>query len=364
MATQKSPFIRSLGEPAHLELIQAGVLAPSPDNNQPWQFVSTPEHLAIHLDRSEGLPSDVNSMYDLMSVGMVIENITVAAAQRQQRTIVDYPQQNDPTSLSGDAPLVARLQFEAGGVPVSLHDALATRCTNRKLYSKRTPADDSLARVSREMEKFPEVQLDWVTERRTISAFARLVMQSDRFRFEYEPFHAEIFRQLRFTAEEAESTRDGLDMRTMALPPGAATMIRGLSSWRRMQWINRLGLGRLLTVPSWLSVRRSGALGVLSIPSPSLQSFVEGGRSMQRVWLALQAEDLAMCPLGSLPIFVGHIEQLGGKKLHAKHQELSMRLNRWFRQLVPEAGNRTLIMLFRTGYATCPEVRSLRRPIT
>jgi len=357
------PFIKEPAEPPHVELVRSGILAPSPDNNQPWQFVSTADALQIHLDRTQGLPSDVNAMYDLMSVGAVIENIVIAARQRHLQTDVALAPAEDCLTLNGDAPLVATLQFHPSAERDALHAFLASRCTNRKLYSSRAVTGDTLEAVAREVQAFPDVQLDWISDRRTIGTFARLVAHSDRFRFEYEPFHAEIFRQLRFSAAEVEETRDGLDIRTLELPPGGKLLLGTLRSWRRMQWINRLGLGRLLTIPSWLSVRKSGALGVLSIPHPSIQRFVQAGRALQRTWLALDAKGLAMCPLGSLPVFIAHMEQLQGQKLHAAHQRLSVRLNDWFHQLVPQTTGRTLVMLFRTGHATRPTIQSLRRPV-
>jgi len=218
-----------------------------------------------------------------------------------------------------------------------------------------------LARIAEAAGGFPQVRLDWVDDRRRIRSFARVIAASDRFRFEYEPFHQEIYRQLRFSAEEAERTRDGLDLRTLELPPGTGLVLRLLRSWPRMRLLNRLRLNRLLTAPSALSVWKSGALGVVSLPDPSNSNFLEGGRAFQRIWLAAQAEGLAMQPLGSLPVFLGHLEQLRGERLTAAHQGLSRRLGERFRRLVPAAMDRTLLMVFRLGHASPPNVRSLRR---
>ena len=347
---------------SHIELARAAILAPTPDNNQPWRFVSAGDRLEIYLDPQRSLPSDVNSMYDLVGIGAAIENAAIAGRQMGYLTEVDCDcNRRDPSDAPQHRP-VATLQFRAGGEPDPLHGQLASRCTNRKLYSTRPVERAALQRMGSEAGEFPEVQLDWVTDRRRIRAFARLIASSDRFRFEYEPFHKEIFRQLRFTAEGAEATRDGLDVRTLELPPGAAAIIRWLRHWPRMKLINRLGLGRLLTFPSWVSVRKSGALGVLSLEEASAEGFLRGGRAFQRIWLSTQAEGLALQPLGSLAVFIGQLEQLNGRNLHAGHQGLSKRLSGWLRELVPSTGGRTLLMVFRIGYAEPPQVPSLRRP--
>ena len=361
MNTTTSPPRHTL---THLQLVQAAVLAPSPDNNQPWRFVSQGDQLLVYLDPQRTLPSDVNAMYDLTGLGSAIENACIAARQMGYEADVDYAPAATGPNDSQAPRLVAIMTFTPGGKPDPLFPHLAARCTCRKLYSTRPVAESCLNNLAHAAGEFPEVQLDWITERAPIRAFARLMAVSDRFRFEYEPFHHEIFRQLRFSAEEAERTRDGLDVRTLELPPGAGFVLRRLRSWKRMKLIHRLGLGRLLTLPSALSVWKSGALGVLSLPEPAAAGFLRGGRALQRIWLAAQAEGLALQPLGSLSIFLGQLEQLEGRNLTGAHQQLAGRLGRRFRRLVPSTEQRTLLMVLRLGYSPAPRFRSLRRPAT
>jgi nitroreductase len=358
MNTAAAPSSQTL---CHLELAQAAVLAPSADNNQPWRFVSEGDRLLIYLDPQRTLPSDVNAMYDLAGLGAAVENMCIAARQLGYEPQVDHPP--GPTSSTGEGPLrlVATMTFALGGSPDPLFPHLAARCTCRKLYSTRPAADGCLEKLADAAQEFGSIQVDWVTERTGIRAFARLIAMSDRFRFQYEPFHKEIFRQLRFSAEEAERTRDGLDLRTLELPPAAGALLRLLRPWKRMQLINRLGLGRALTLPSALSVWKSGTLGVLSLPEASSEGFFQGGRALERIWLGAEAEGLAFQPLGSLPIFLAQVEQYQGRNLTPRHQQLSTRLGQWLRQLVPTVVGRTLLMVFRLGYASPPRVRSLRR---
>ena len=348
--------------PSPLELVRAAVLAPSPDNNQPWRFASRGDRLLVYLDPQDALPSDVNSMFDLMGVGAAIENTAIAARKRGCEARVEC--NFGPEGSTGDRTrrLAATLDFVPGAQPDPLEAHLAARCTNRKLYSTEPVAEKSLSKLTEAAAAFPEVRLDWIADRPRICEFARIVKQSDRFRFEYRPFHREIYRQLRFSAKEAEQTRDGLDVRTMELPPGTGLVLRLLRPWPVMRLLNWSRLGRLLTLPSLLSVRRSGALGALSLPEPTPESFLRGGQAFQRIWLAAQAEGLALQPLGSLAVFIGQMEQLAGRNLTPAHQRLSDRLGQWVRRLVPSIEDRTLLMLFRLGHATPPSVRALRRP--
>ena len=345
----------------HPELVRAAILAPTPDNNQPWLFASGAGELRVYLDPARSLPSDVNSMFDLVGLGAAVENIVLAARHAGFAANVDYGPASGGPGGEGDARLVARLNFDAGSEPDPLFAHLGDRCTCRKMYSTRPIAPECLERLSAAAGAFSETQLDWVTDRSRIRAIARLIAGSDRIRFEYEPFHNEIFRQLRFSAEEAEQTRDGLDLRTLEMPPGAGVLLRMLKPWSRMKWIHRLGLGGLLTLPSVLAVLRSGAIGVLSLPSPSATAFLRGGQAFQRLWLAAQAEQLALQPLGSPAIFFAHVEQLQGQRLCQRHTARVRQLIQRFGSLIPSIGNRTVLILFRLGHAARPGVRSLRR---
>lgn len=374
-------------------LVEAAILAPTPDNNQPWLFAVRGKTLAVYLDPARTLPSDVHSMFDLVGIGAAIENAVIAARHvglkaevslaevERARALPDAlpapyspPQDKPGGSLAQGSsgtpaqpdPLrprpVAVLKFLAGARPDPLYPFLATRCTNRKLYSAIPIPQEVLGRIGAAAASFAEVQLHWMTDRPQIGRLAALVAVGDRFRLQYPPFHNEIYRQVRFTAEQAERTRDGLDLRTLALPPGTGLVLRFLRPWSRMQWIHRLRLTALLTLPSMLSVRRSGALGAISVPAPAAAHYVSAGRALERLWLAATAEGLSLQPLGSLPIFLAQWEQLAGRNLSASHQRLALQLSHKLRQSIAGLGGRTLVMLFRTGYAPSPHFRSLRRP--
>ncbi len=352
---------------SHRQLVQAAILAPTPDNNQPWQFASQGETLVVCLDPSRTLPSDVHSMFDLIGLGAAIENAAIAARQAGYMTEVSLApaattaSANTPSEIVNGPRPVATLHFRLGAHPDPLYPHLAGRCTNRKPYSRRPISQEVLGRIAAAADCFTGIQLDWIADRPRIKHLARLVAVGDRFRFQYEPFHREIYRQLRFTPQEAQHTGDGLDVRTLALPPGTGLLLRFLRPWNRMRWIHRLRLTGCLTLPSRVTVRQSGALGAISVPGPAREHYLLAGRAFQRGWLAATAENLALQPLGSLPIFLAQWEQLAGRNLSPAHQRLARRLRRELDACIPRLTARTLVMLFRIGYAPMPQVRSLRR---
>ncbi len=341
--------------------LEAAILAPSPDNNQPWHFEILPDgSVRMDHDLSRALPSDVNFMFSMIALGAALENLCIAARQHGWEPEIT---QLLSEPCDGDRQPVALVHFRRGGQPDPLYPYLAQRVTCRKPYSRQAPPDALLQTMTEAAAVFPGVQAHWVTERRSIRALAFLIAATDRIRFEYQSFHEELYRQLRFTAAEAEHTRDGLDLRTLEIPPGTGTLLRLLRPWKRMQRLNRLGLSRLLTLPSAVSVWRSGAIGAITVANPEPQSFLQSGRGFQRLWLTAQQQGLALQPLGSLPIFLGHMKLLGGRHLSLTHQSKLTAIEQQFRKLLPSFDQLTLTIMFRVGSAASPQIRSLRRPV-
>ena len=140
-------------------------------------------------------------------------------------------------------------------------------------------------------------------------------------------------------------------------------MLRSLRSWPLVQTLNRVGLSRLLTLPSAALVRRSGAIGVLTVARPTAAAFLDAGRALERLWLTTTDLGLSLHPLGSLPIFVGHHELLGGRSLDKRHANLAAELSRDLRAMFSAIAGKTLVMVFRVGTSTTTPARSLRRPV-
>lgn len=345
----------------YLDLVRAAVLAPTPHNNQPWRFSVGDGRLEIHLDTERTLPSDLFGMLDMLGIGGAIENACIAARDMGLQPDVEY----GPGAVlpdRGTPQPVATIGFEPGGQPDPLFPYLQTRYTSRKQFDVTPLSESQIDRLSHETSGFPGLQLDWVTEREQIQQFSRIVHRLDMIRSKIETMHHELYHYLRLSSKEVEQTRDGLDVRTAELPPGGCALLRWLRPWSRMQWMDRLGLTRLFANVVATSVRRSGALGVLSVSEPTQDLSLDGGRLLQRIWLAAEAEGLAMQPIGIPPIFFGHVQVLKGERLPTNVVQPIQKLIDQYNGLVPRAAGRVMLTPFRVGIAPRAKIRALRRP--
>ncbi|WP_220498455.1 hypothetical protein [Stieleria mannarensis] len=348
-------------EPSDLTLVQesmvqAAILAPSPDNNQPWKFKFSDQGVDVFLDPSRSLPSDEASMFDLTAIGAAVENAILGAAEYGCISEITCRDLDDAT-LQGQLP-VASITIRPGGVPDPLFDAIESRCTCRKPYASGPLDTEVIEALNHSISSLPSVQVDWITSAAEKKQFGKLIAMTDSLRFRTEAFHAELFRQLRFKPSEVQATRDGLDVRTLELPFGVTTMLRTLKSWTVMQLVHRLRLTPLLTGPSKIAVQKSGAVAVVSVPAASTENFLIGGRAIQRIWLKAAQAGLSMHPLGSLPIF---LLQSQPNPAFEKTIEIARRETS---NLVPELGNRVIQLAFRVGKSGPPTERSIRRQVS
>jgi nitroreductase len=343
--------------PPFQTLVEVAILAPSPDNNQPWRFTLEDQAILVEHDRERALPSDVDGMFDLTGIGAAIENISLKAQASGLAT--DVASLMDP----GDHPRfvpVARLTFhQTDAPPDPLVEQIEQRHTNRAPYAREPIAADIVEEIRAAAEALPTCHWTWIDDRTTIAHLARLVGQADVMRFRRRPFHEELVRQLRFTLEEAETSRTGLDIRTLALPPGGSLLLKTMRSWRRTRCLDACGLGFVLSRITAGVVRSSGAIAILRCEQQDQpQGYLSGGRALQRAWLAATRYNLAVHPLGSLPIFLQHLEQRNisdprEREVLEEAQELLQRVSSTARPGVVQ-------MLLRIGRTARVAPRSLR----
>ena len=116
-------------------------------------------------------------------------------------------------------------------------------------------------------------------------------------------------------------------------------------------------------MPSALAVKRSGAIGLLSVNEAKAEPFLQGGMALERLWLTATALNLAVQPLGSLPIFLAHWHQLGGSRLAETHAARVQQLSDRLRTLLPRISEGVLQIMFRIGRSVPSKFRSLRRRV-
>jgi len=431
MLPKSHPTSNAVPDAVWEELISAALAAPTPDNNQPWRFHCQNRQLTVSFDDERRLPSDVMGMFDLIGLGAALTNLRLTARSLGFDTQITLPRTSidsstrsnpDPSSSLGlptalvkiiDGPIseadpddfdpttVKTAPIEPNNAnsranqprltrgDESLTSMIFHRHTNRHGYSKQQISVNRLDELRIQAELVESISSDdatpgsklqttWLTQRADISQMARLVARCDLMRFRYRPFHEELYRQLRFTKAQAELTRDGLDVRTLALPPGGRGLLQILRSWNVMRFLNTTQLSQLLGIPTRGTIRQSGAMGIISFPrthnsepktsADSVERWhrdcIDSGSYLQKLWLAASRHCLAVQPLGSLALFFAREEQLDGAELGEHDRREINRTRSRFNKINPNLTDHSISMIFRIGHAPTAAHRSKRRPIS
>jgi hypothetical protein len=243
--------------------------------------------------------------------------------------------------------------------------ALEQRQTNRKFYRKRFRiSSEKFRKLTKVVESGGPCELFWIEKGAPdFRALARIIGDADQLRFEIERLHRELFGMMRFETGEAERSRDGLDFRTLEAGPGGKMIFKGMSSWKRIRILNRLGASRLFNFYARRQILSSSAVGILVSKTKHPSDYIRGGEIMERLWHEMTVQGLALQPMEGLPIFLSDLEVTGGKDLSGPQRDRLRKLEKRFYEISGVAHKNAIILLFRVGHAGPSSTRSLRRPL-
>ncbi|MDX9708227.1 MAG: hypothetical protein RBT64_01620 [Trichloromonas sp.] len=339
-------------------LLKLAAAAPSGDNCQPWKLVLDEGRLQLF-----NRPDQDTSLYNhaqrasLLAHGALLENLAIAAPGLGLRVEIRlFP---DPAAPEH----VAEVLFADGDTAKDpLNDWIERRCTNRKKYvpipltefQRRelvaAPADGAVARVHLAHEP---------GEVRTL---AGLLAKNDRLVFENRNLHAFLFDHLRWSDEEARTTGDGMDIKTLELAPPDRLAFPLLKHWPLVGFLNRLGLPHLIEHTALKLLGSSAGIAGVSLPDLEPATLVRGGRGMQRFWLQATALGLAVQPVAGLALLVQRLRSGNNDELDEAQRALVTEVGAGLDGVFGNAGH-PLVMCFRLGTCAPPSARALRRPV-
>lgn len=341
-------------------LAEAGAAAPSGGNMQAWRLVVAPsrETMDLYLDeeRSESF-IDVDRMGSMLGLGSFTESVALAAAGRGIGLGVEVL-----GLTSVDRPVV---RFTSGArdlrvEPSALRDAIFERATNRRAWDGTTIEDEAvlaLGAAAREVGAGLDVSLVSGSDKIPL---ARALAEADVVRTFNRAYHQQMLSEMRWTPQEAESTRDGVDVATLELSSGDR---KGFSMMRQRWFVALLVTRNRIRKMTVAGLTGSSHIGGLLMPrEPSSKNLVAAGRALQRMWLAASAEGLALQPWSVIPFFELRAE-LHPDTLPQKDRDACLTIGADVRRRLEVPDAQRCIFVFRLFRAAPPSVRAYRRPV-
>jgi len=335
-------------------LVAAATRAPSADNTQPWHFEIDPAgRIDVFLDEArDSSPMNAGQRLARIGVGAAIENLVRAAARSGFVARVEET----------EGARVACVHLEAGGHSVeALEAAMTERSTNRRVYEDRPLPQTVLARLQEDTGPQDGVVTHWVGRTR-LPALASLLARADAAAVSQPAIREAFSSRVRFDVPRGEPAATGLSIASLEL-----------------SFAQRLALRMIPKAPNWLfhfggtlrgyeaHVRRlvesASGLCLVIAPDRSEASDLAVGRAMERAWLALTTQGLAVQPMMSLPILQNILEQGDTCAISWRARARTAALSRQLKTLLPEIGSGRAAFLMRFGYAAAPSGRSGRRDV-
>jgi hypothetical protein len=292
-------------------------------------------------------------------MGAFVENVHLASEQLGMRAVVE------PGLAGDDGSLACRVRFCPSldePTDTALFQQIAHRTTNRKTAQRMPMMQDHKARLMRVCEARGG-QLTLLDDPAQLAGVAEVLGRGDWLRYTSTVMHGELLEELRWTPEEVEQTRDGVDVATLELSALDRVGLELTCSEGVMALVRDLGGGRGLETASRDAIAASSAVGLVSIPrKQGAGAMLSGGRALQRVWLEAQALGYAFQPMTALVCLFWRLLD-GGLGLSDQQRCELEALRAAYCKLFDVPADTAEIMLFRLGRAEPPSARSLRRPV-
>lgn len=364
---QASPHRMGLSAHHAERIAQAGAMAPSGGNCQPWKFLHHDGRLALFLDAERATSAlDPGFRYAFMELGSCVENMVLEAArcgfalELQVHPLAEVPQL---------VAVMERRNGDAVRAPSPTDMALAAqipaRCTNRRNSLTLEMSDEEARALSDVIRSHhPLISLTLVRDRERIRKLAELTGRAERIRFLNPTCHHDMFvKEMRWSGSEAERTKDGIDIDTLELSLTDRTGLRIAADQRAAALLRTWSKGHAIEKLASKSILASSALAIFSVPDLSLHGTFAGGRAVERFWL--QATQLGMLahPVGAA-IFMGiHGNWDTAGILSATEHAEAKGILQDLTTLIGVKGAHPLFMM-RLGRAGEPTARSLRLPLS
>jgi len=343
------------------ELVGAAIAAPSPGNNQPWKwyFDGLRLHLFHDIERSESF-GDFRNVASYMTFGTVVENLRLKARALGLSVTERFFPTKDQELHIGTFGFV-RKQLEKD----KLVDFIDVRFTNRHLGNQQPIDREVLSALKDAVDTIADVDLKIIDDRAKLNRLADIAGKSEKLRLFIQQGHYELFeKEVRWSVEEAEETRDGLDLRLLELNAKDSIGFHVSRDRDAIKLLANWGKGEALENMTGKLVSTSSAVGLITASSIAPTDCLAVGSAMQRLWLAASEHSVSIQPILSPILHFLMINHGMGNTMPVGVEQEFRKLNLMFNEIfeIPQNKEEPLFF-FRMFYGKNPTVKSFRLAI-
>jgi tRNA A37 threonylcarbamoyladenosine dehydratase len=351
------------------ELVQTAILAPSGGNAQPWKWKYDNRNLYLFIN-SEYEPKlvDFKNTASYIGLGAATENLVLKAHQLNLEVKIQKFPLGETSNLVSVFHFFSKEDSKGiDGLELHIADDLVSsipkRTVNRKITPKHLIETERLEKLVKMAQSVPGCNLSFLTESKDLADISEIIGKADRMRIMHKKGHLEFMAEIKWTEEEAEKTKKGIDINSLDLSPGQISGFAMVKDWEVVEYLNKWQAGGALERLSRSSANTASAIGLITMPSFDMNNFYEGGRALERIWLAATSDNIAFNPLTtSTFLFNRHLYEGAGSFSENVANEL-VTLRKEFQRIFSINDKFGEILLFRVFISESPNKRSLRAPV-
>ena len=342
-------------------IITAAGLAPSGGNMQPWKWIVKNNNVYLFHDEHYSFSLlDYNKYGSYVGLGAAIENAELKANELGYAVAINY----FPLGKTDD--LIAKLTFTKGNAEKDvLANFITTRYTNREKGEYEPINPTEIEQIEKAIKSIENADITFITDRDKINKVGNVVANADKVRMMHERGHHDTFvGEMRWNAEEVERTKDGIDIETVGVSAGEAAGFAMAKDYRAIKHLKDWDKGAAFEKLTKKVAAVSSAVALISMPNASIDNYIQGGRAVQRAWLAATKLGYAFQPI-SVPLFLfRRITEGKGVGFSVQDMENLKVIKAEYDSILQGYDEKGHIFMFRLGKANEPKIKSLRRELT
>ncbi len=341
-------------------IVEAVKNAPSGGNNQPWRLHYQNKKLHLFLDESSALAYlDPQFVSSYTSIGSAIENLLLAAAVKNLKVEWKLTPQFAPKHL-------AVFSFSDGGKAseeeIILEKQIPLRHTNRKSPPKTEITDEQINYLTELVTQTEGASLKFLKDASKIESLAEIATATDLLRIFIPEAHEDfITKEMRWTAEQANATEDGIGIHTLDLSNNDQLGIQLLRDRRVIDFLEVINGGgafnRLLTK----QFASSSAVGLITMPNNDVASWINCGIAAEKMWLAATSIGFQIHPLNVPLLFFYKNSIEKSLTLSEERKHYLTKTERELNLIFDKPENQTSMFMFRIFKASASPERTIRK---
>ncbi len=341
-------------------MIQSAQYAPSGGNTQPWKFLYKNGFILVFHDAPASFSYlDFHDLGAKMAIGAALKNMQIAASNLRLEAKFEFLKEDEFPFL------IALVSFSPVNaikeLPYSLADILS-RYTNRGFSKSNIVPPEILASLNQCLSEFTGISFHYYSDTKILHNIAPILADAEMMVITNERGHEDVLqKEIRWTAEEAEQTGTGIDLRLLNLTTAQRTGLKVAKDFRVMKMIKAIGGGSAIKSLTIEQVKHSAGIGVLCLDKFDETLYIKAGMAMEQFWIEANKLGFGVHPIVQMLFLL--LKYNAAEGLDESDFSHMSKMKKQFFSVLPELENKQAFFIFRVTDADRPMINSFRKKI-